>query len=615
MQPASAGPEKSSNLRRYGPLGAIVVVLLVVGGLVVLNGGGDDDGDEEASTDDSTQDIADVDCGDPAAFDAGMTEGEPELDDDGNALAPAPMCDMPVTYDEAVAAGTVDDYTWPDSCDTETGQVKLPLQTAPPCVPAFEGDNGGATSPGVTADKITIVRYVADQSSDLTAILGSMGADDTPEDQGATLQGYLDIYTSATELYGREIEIVDYNATGAAQDVVAAGADATQIAEELEPFAVIGGPQLDRGTFAQTLSDAGILCFECAGALPDALLREMQPFTWGPLPSPDQFLATLNAWVGNSELAGEMQGNEDAAVNAEFAGDPEYRDQPRKVGVIHFEQDPPIFAETQEANAEALDGVELIEPYVLDFATLPQKATELVSRFKSEGITSVVFLGDPLMPIYLTQAATEQEYFPEWIFTGTVLTDTNIFGRQYDPEQMPHAFGISQLAAPTTVDIQDTVTIWRWYNGEGTMPPAEAQYNIIAPRSAWLATALHMAGPNLTPATFARGLFRVPPSGGTALAPQVSFGNWGFFPYYDFLGVDDSAEIWWDPDVEAEDERGEVGMGVWRRAHNGERFINEEDAPLPAPFVEEDTVTVFDELPADEAPPEYPPPAGSPAAQ
>jgi hypothetical protein len=59
-----------------------------------------------------------------------------------------------------------------------------------------------------------------------------------------------------------------------------------------------------------------------------------------------------------------------------------------------------------------------------------------------------VFLGDPIMPIYLTKAATDQNYFPEWIITGTVLTDTTVFGRLYDQKQWAHAFGISSLPLP-----------------------------------------------------------------------------------------------------------------------------------------------------------------------
>jgi hypothetical protein len=301
-------------------------------------------------------------------------------------------------------------------------------------------------------------------------------------------------------------------------------------------------------------------------------------------------------------------------ANAEYAGDEAYHDMPRKTGVVHFEFDPPIFSETADENAESLADIALREPYVLDFNTMPTKATEIMAKFKQEGITTVVFLGDPIMPIYLTAAATEQEYYPEWIFTGTVLTDTNTMARQYDTTQMEHAFGISQLAVPVNQDLQETIRLYRWWTGDDTAIPASAaQYNLIAPRARFLVNGIHMAGPELTAETFEQGIFRIPPSGGTPTAPQVSFGNWGFFPEPDYMGIDDSSEIWWDPDTEAEDERGEVGMGVWHRARNGERFTAV-DAPTPLPFVDEDTVTVLDELPADAQPPEYPPPPGSPAA-
>jgi hypothetical protein len=60
-------------------------------------------------------------------------------------------------------------------------------------------------------------------------------------------------------------------------------------------------------------------------------------------------------------------------------------------------------------------------------------------------VTTVVFLGDPVMPIYLTKAATDQNYYPEWIITGTVLTDSTALGRNYDQTQWAHAFGISSL--------------------------------------------------------------------------------------------------------------------------------------------------------------------------
>ena len=95
----------------------------------------------------------------------------------------------------------------------------------------------------------------------------------------------------------------------------------------------------------------------------------------------------------------------------------------------------------------------------------------------------------------------------------------------------------------------------------------------------------------------------------------MSYGNWGFFEDTDYAGIDDSAEIWWDPSVEVEDETGTVGAGAWRRAHGGERFVDEEDVPVPNPFADpDDTVTVLTTRPAEDTAPVYPPPPGSPAA-
>ncbi|HEY8546651.1 MAG TPA: hypothetical protein VIL36_16440 [Acidimicrobiales bacterium] len=588
MLPADDGGsgDRSTTLRRYGPLALIVVLLLAVGAVVGIGGGGDDgeDGDaaEAASPDDLEWGDNDVDV-------------EPG--------APDPVGRMPITYAEAEEAGEVDDHTWPDSCDPETGRLKMPSHLALPCVPEFEGDNGGATYQGVTEDSIKIVFYAPEQSADLAALLGTMGANDTAEQRTETVEDYMELYTSLSEMYGRELELVRFAASGAANDPVASVSDAQDILA-MEPFIVIGGPALDRGAFAQELANAGVICYGCTGsAVPDSMALEMAPYVWNPLPSPNQILDLLDAWV---EALGA-----DTETVAELAGG-DLQGRARKIGVIHFEQDPPVFEETSRERADMAD-VAIRESYILDIANLPTKAAELIAQYKAEGITTIVFLGDPIMPIYLTRAATEADYFPEWIFTGTVLTDTNMFGRQYDQEQMVRAFGISQLAAPVDQDLQEYIRLYRWYFGEDTMPPAANQYGVLAPPAVWVAAGLHMAGPDLTPETFARGLFRIPPLGGGATTPQVSFGNWGFFPAYDYQAIDDASEIWWDPDVEAEDERGVMGKGVWRRSNNGARFTADE-VPETRLFEEEDTVTVVDELDPADLPPDYPPPEGSPAA-
>jgi hypothetical protein len=574
--PNDRGARLSRQVRRNGPLVLIVALLVGVGTITVL---GDDAQPAPAGTD------AD-----------GPGPGAPG--------APDPTGRMPVTYAEAEEAGTVDDLDWGSRCDPETGRVRVPSVYAGPCVPAFEGDNGGATTIGVTAGRITVVRYVPATVSALDALIPDR-ANDSQADLSKTLRDYLEIWSSRAELYGREIELVDFEASGPGDDVVAARADATQIATELEPFAVIGGPALDDGAFAAELTSHGIVCVECAGAISEEMADEMEPYVWGSLPTAEQFLLHLGAW---SEALGETFEDDRAG----YAGSEELRTQARRIGVIHFDQDPPIFAVPKDKIPE---GIDMVESYILDFSTMPQKATELMARYKAAGITTVVFLGDPLMPIYLTGEATEQGYFPEWVFTGTALTDTNLFGRQYDQGQMAHATGISQLPVPTTDAVQPAVRLYRWwFGGDDTMPPARGLYAAQEAAARFLVNGIQMAGPDLTGETFARGQFRIPPTGGGPTTPQVSYGNWGFFPSTDYAGIDDSVEIWWDATVEAPDETGAVGKGVWRRSHGGQRFLGEDDVPTPAPFDAGDSVTVADELTPEDTPPDYPPPAGSPAA-
>jgi hypothetical protein len=576
---------RGNPLAKWGPLALIVVLILAVGAFVVAgNRGGDGNSGDDAG----------------AGSDAGeLAEGAPE-----------PTGRMPLTYAEAQDAGTVDDHDWGDRCDTDTAKVRIPTMYAMPCVPVFDGDNGGATTGGVTADTIRVVRYVAQEIPGVSSLSPlATAADDSAEEQHQTMQDYFDIYASQAELYGRRIELIDYPATGAVTDVVAARADGRQIAEELKPFAVLGGPQLDEGAFAQELTSHGIVCLDCAGALPADMLEDMQPLVWSALPSGEQVLTTLGAWV--TRLAETDTAEENLA---EWAGGPQ-QDQPRKLGVIHFDQDPPIFAVDED---DIPEGIDLVDSYLLDPTTIPQRMQELVARFKSQGITTVAFFGDPFTLTFLTRAATEQGWFPEWVITGTVLTDTISFGREFDPQQAVHAFGISQTAATTPQDLQDPVRLYRWYfGGEDTLPPASAVYALLNYPAEFIVQGVHMAGPDLTPETFARGQFRIPPAGGGPTLAQVSFGNWGLFPGLgtDYSGIDDASEIWWDPTVEAPDEIGEPGTGVWRRAHHGERFVNADDVPIPEPFGDPaDTVTVMDQLPPEDTPPDYPPPPGSPAA-
>ena len=138
---------------------------------------------------------------------------------------------MPVTYLEAKEAGTLDDYEWSDGCDPDTGRLKAPSVYAAPCVPVFtDDDNGGATTSGVTADKVTIVRYVAEQSADLQSLIAGIDATDTKEELAQTHRDYLTLSSSlARDCTAARSSTSTTREPGTGDDVVAAKADATQI--------------------------------------------------------------------------------------------------------------------------------------------------------------------------------------------------------------------------------------------------------------------------------------------------------------------------------------------------------------------------------------------------
>jgi hypothetical protein len=552
-------PPRPSLLARFGPLTAILVALGLVAALAST-------GRDEVTT--------------TAGPDSAV----------GSATS-----DIPITWEEARKAGNAADTDFGPKCDPVTGRVKIPSAYAPPCVAARAGVEGGATYQGVTADEIVVVAYEA-ADDDLAASLQDQS--DTPEAARETRNRIIELMASTYETWGREIRVVPLKGSGS--DETSARADAVKVAEEIKAFASIGGPGQE-SAYAEELARRKVLCIGCGLALPDAKFQEYAPYLWGNSQPPEQYLLNLGDFI-IERLLGQK---------AEFAGDEETRAKERVFGVVHFEQDPPVFSGVQdmvdsEGGARGYEAATTLT-YQLVIADLPEKARVIVARLKEAGVTSVVFLGDPVMPIYLTKAATDQDYFPEWIITGTVLTDTTVFGRLYDQRQWAHAFGISGLPARLPQKQGEAWRLHEWYYGRE--PDAKNTIAVINEPIRLFMLGVHMAGPNLTPETFRDGMFNYPPTGGTPTAPRLSFGDQGVFANPDYNAVDDMQVIWWDVDATGLDEQGAEGTGMMRYADGGKRYLPGEMPTLPANvFDEEGSVLGYDEVPPDIAPPDYPSP-------
>ncbi|CAN5414043.1 hypothetical protein BH18ACT1_BH18ACT1_03440 [soil metagenome] len=569
MQPSSDRPEGGNRaLRRYGPLVAILVVLAVVAGVLVANGGGDDD--EDVATD------ADV-----------ASEGETN---EGVA-----------SFQQAEEEGRLDEVTFPEGCDEERGRVAIPDFFAPPCYADVE-DNGGATSPGVTGDTIKVIAYLPLANDPVLGLItGSVGINDSPEQTRATYQGYADLYNSYYQTYGRRVELEFQEATGNVIDEVSARADAQSTADR-EPFAVWGGPVLTTA-WADELAARQVMCVGCLGGGIPEWYKEREPYVFNVGKMGQQTGITWAEYI-DKKLAGRP---------AVHAGDEAYQDQERKFGLVNLE----LNEETTElANRFFYDleerGIELTErvAYAFEPGRLQEQADQIVARMKSAGVTTILFSGDPVAPANFTQAATSQEYFPEWVHSGSNLVDSTVFARTYDQEQWAHAFGISSLTARAEPLEQNYNYLYRWFTGEE--PPARDTNPVLYPQPALFFSGLQVAGPNLTPETFRDGLFSLEPTEGAITNPSLSFGDHGIWDweFQDYNGIDDATEVWWDSDAEGPDEINRDGQGMYTYVDGGKRYLpgewTEDESRV---FEREGAVAIYDDPPEAERPPDYPSPA------
>lgn len=498
-----------------------------------------------------------------------------------------PSIPYPLSFSEAKAQGSVETIDWGDRCDTETGRLAVPDLFAPECMAPFVGDNGGATSPGVGVGTVKIVYYmVADNDPIRSHVYGAARIDDTGEQQSLALADFMKYYDQFYELYGRSIELVIYESKAAANDETAARADAQRIAEEIRPFAVVGGPALTNA-FAEELAGRGVVCIDC-GTGSTQWFKDRAPYLWSTDASGTQKQIHLTEFV-QKQLVGKP---------AAFAGE-ELRAAPRVFAHVYLDRGPEsgLLAEQLIGRLEAVAArpVETI-PYTLEPEKMKEKATEIITKLKAAGVTTVILSTDPATPVELTREAFTQKYFPEWLVAAAPLVDSSTYGRAYVPKQWEHAFGVSSLAVRTAAAEGNYYSLYEWYVGRP--PYADDTIDTIMPSFAFLLSVIQSTGPNLTPETFADTI-RTLATQATTTRPFYRWGDHDVWEDGDFSGVEDAALFWWDVAGVGADERRREGTGLVRFADGGKRYLPGEWPGEERLFVEAGSV-LFLNVPAPE---------------
>lgn len=403
---------------------------------------------------------------------------------------------------------------------------------SPPCIPYWDGDNGGATWRGVTRDSIDIMIP-------------------TVEDNGEHLRFYQDLerfFNARFQFYGRKLHFIygryDIgNGTADAQTQDAVNAD-----EKYQVFASTFYRAGQGYYYHQELARRHVL--SVTGAyfpLSAEFLSSYRPYLFSYLMPAEEVFANIGEW-GCKRLAGK---------NAVHAGG-SLSVKPRVFGIIqqtYYDADKTGFsALTRELNgcqaspaATARNEVRQGTDNDAQAAAIdPATSTQVILKMQQAGVTSIFCVCQLFTLGALQKAATNQGYFPEWMVSTYGPNDISasyVLGAD-PPEQLTHTFGLT--FQPRQTLIEDEPFYWAAkevdpsivLNGDTVTVQNHAE--IYRPLLL-LASGIQLAGPNLTPQTFAKGLQQ-------ATFPNPDHPNMpgkvGFQP--DRFGMTlDGAEFWW----------------------------------------------------------------------
>lgn len=548
--PYLAGTFKAAyHLRRYGVVylfTLLAVVGLILMPTVALNGSGKVSAGSTGGSPYSSGSTASGDAGSSgSSASTAVTQG---ASGGGTGVASSTGSSRYAASTIATSGGQVGTGVTVGGVACTAGVRQIPFsQYADPCVSKWSGNNGGSTWNGVTASTITIaIRHTSDANganavATEAEVEAAGGVGYTTEEQ------YTDqivaYFNKMFELYGRQIKLVDFNGQGnysneeLGQDQAAACADADALSTTVHAFAVLDFEgNFEPQPFTDCAPRYKLYVPEGAAYFPESYYQSLNPYVWA---------ITMNGTL-ISDLYAEFAGTELYPFQSKWAGNDGVQSLnglPRKIATYI-----PNNAEYQ-ANADeqkrVLETQYHISPnqmdqynYALDISTFPQDAQKAIVQFSADKDTGIELACDPISPIFLTQDAVQQNYFPEWVLNGVALTDSDNFAQLWDQQAIDgHLFGMSE-AGDTGALLSPSGEAGKVLTAAGVPinPSSVVDYFELLP----MIDQLQSAGPDLTPANIAAGSRGLPP-GGSDTSPE---GPWHYGSGHTLqLG---SREVWWN---------------------------------------------------------------------
>jgi len=402
---------------------------------------------------------------------------------------------------------------------------------APVCEPAWHGDNGGATSNGVTSKTITLVYRLAatNELQELYALIppATVGTND---EAVHTMQAYVNTFNHYFELYGRKVVLRTYNGQGnfitedTGSGMAEAQADALTVSSAIHGFA-------DMSLVDSSVIYTGAL--QARGVASFGLY--LQDASWYRQASPYQYTTGPNCTKGASAL-GDLLGTGMSERPAVFAGEADLRAKDRVYGIVYPDNSTAtVCAQEVEAALTAAHHPSAVDVgFTFDPATLVQSSADAVAQLRSHGVTTIICSScDPVTPVFLLQAAHADGYRPEWVFQSYFAgnsdnQDTFVRNEVTKSGAADEAAGILATGTATVAHAdQEAVRAYELGNGgsqDGLLP----SYPFVYGSMLYFFDLLQAAGPDLTPRTLHAAMADT-----ASLAPSApggQLGGWSFGP-------------------------------------------------------------------------------------
>jgi len=410
------------------------------------------------------------------------------------------------------------------------GARQIPWSSyAPTCQPAWHGDNGGATAPGVTATTITLTYRLAatDELQELYALVPPAVVG-TNAEAVHTMQAYITTFNKYYELYGRRVVLKPYTGQGNfigevnGSGLAEAQSDALTVTSGLRGFADMS--LIDSTvTYTQALADHGVVAFG----------SYLQDADWYRGRSPYEQTVGPNC-TKEATAIGTVLGEGLSGTPAIYAGDRTLRARTRVYGIISPDNSTATTCahRIEAALAAHHDASAVNVSFTFDPATLIQSSANAIAQMRSHGVTTVICAScDPVTPIFLFIAAHDDGYRPEWFlqsyFAGNASNLDNFVANEVAQAGTPdEAGGIMTLGnAPVPASRREAREAYRRGNGGSTAGLLPSYLLAYGPLLDFF-NLLQAAGPDLTAHTLAAAMANS--ASLVASVPGGELGGWAY---------------------------------------------------------------------------------------